>query len=115
MKGLGTDIIEVDRIKKSIDRYGEKFLQKIFTKKEIEYCLKHKNSYIHFAGRFCAKESVAKAIGTGFNKDLNFLDIEIINDKSGKPKVFFKKEEKPNILISISHTKTIASAVAIVC
>lgn len=115
MKGLGHDIIEIDRIKKAIN---ENFLKKIFSKKEIEYCLKFKYSEIHFAGRFAAKEAIVKALGVGFGKKISFLDIEILNNKNGKPHVKLSKKinlsfKNPNILLSISHSKKIASAIAI--
>lgn len=119
IKGLGNDIIEIHRIQRSIERHGERFIERIFTPGEILYCKKHALSYRHFAGRFAAKEAIAKALGTGIGKHLSWLDIEILNDSSGKPSVQLSKKRKdlfvsPHILISISHCKTFATAVAIV-
>ncbi len=118
IKGIGTDILEIERLRSVIKRKGQPFLEKIFTEIERKYCLKFKDPVIHLAARFCAKEAIAKALGIGFGKDLSFLDIELINDKKGKPIVKFadkvkKKFNKPKILISISHTSTFAVAFVI--
>ena len=87
----GTDIIEIDRIKKSIEQLEEKFLNKIYTEKEIMYCEgKKKAKYQHYAARFAAKEAVSKALGTGFRDGIYLADIEIISDEWGKPFVELK-------------------------
>ena len=116
--GIGNDIIEIDRIKKSYDRHGYRFLTKLFTEKEQDYCLKHKDPIPHLAGRFAAKEAIVKAIGTGFGEYASWLDIEIVNDNYGKPQVFFsktlnKKTINTEIMISISHCESYSTAVAI--
>lgn len=116
--GIGSDIISVDRIKKVIDRKGDSFLEYIFTKKEIEYCKKFNNSYLRFAGRFCAKESIVKAMGKGISKEISWKDMEIINDNFGKPNVAFSNKVNrsfnfPKIFLSISHTESVAFAVTI--
>ena len=115
MKGLGTDIIEIERIKNAYIRYGKKFLDRIYTPREQLYCLSHKNPAEHLAVRFAAKEAVAKAMGTGFQKGLSFLDIEIINNQDGKPEVVLSNQcsyfNSP-ILISLSHCKEYALALA---
>ncbi len=118
MKGLGNDIIEIARIKRSIDEHGDHFLARLFTKKEREYCSQHKEAARHFAGRFAAKEAIAKALGTGFGDTLSWLDIEILSAPSGKPLVYLSERLKttfqnPQIHLSISHCKTFATAVAI--
>lgn len=118
-KGLGNDIIEIGRIQRSIERHGDRFLQRIFTPNEIAYCKKHSLSYRHFAGRFAAKEAIAKALGSGIGKELSWLDIEILNDIKGKPLVQLSEKKTKHfnahlILLSISHCKTFATAVAIV-
>lgn len=119
IKGLGNDIIEVPRIEKIMLRYGPKFLDKVFTVTEQAYCLKYVKSSRHFAGRFAAKEAIVKALGTGFGKDVSFLDIEIVNDASGKPIVQLapevtKRLGNPQVHLSISHCNSYATAVAIV-
>lgn len=114
MKGLGSDIIEISRIKKAYDKYGVKFLDKIFTKKEQEYCLNFKFPEERLAARFAAKEAVAKALGTGFGSKLSFLDIEILNLPNGKPEVILSSKLNfiyETIHISLSHCKEYALAV----
>lgn len=117
MKGIGIDILSVDRFKKAVNRQ-KKLLEKIFTNQELLYCKKHKNPYINLTARFCAKEAVAKALGIGFGKNISFLDIEIKHDKNKKPKIILskkilKKFKNPKILISFSHDKEYACATAI--
>lgn len=117
-KGLGSDIIEIERMRLSIDRHGLHFLNRLFTHKEQDYCYKFKDPAPHFAGRFAAKESIAKALGTGFGAHLSWLDIEVLNDAQGKPVVSFSEEAKtrfhnPILLLTISHCTNYAMAVAI--
>jgi holo-[acyl-carrier protein] synthase len=119
IRGLGTDIIEVERIAANLEKYGEKFLDKILTHREKEHCSKFKDPTLHVAGRFAAKEAVSKALGTGFGEHLEFHDIEIFNDPNGKPEVTLSKRARdhfgsPTILLSISHCKTHATATAII-
>ena len=119
----GTDIIEINRIKESIDGIGENFKNKIYTEKEVEYCEGKKNSkYQHYAGRFAAKEAIFKAISELLDDkfEVSWKDAEILNDEQGKPRVTFtskKLQEKiENIDISISHCKEHAIAsVIVVC
>ncbi len=116
--GLGNDIIEIERIRSSIDNHGYRLISRLFSVKEQDYCLKHKDPIPHFAGRFSAKEAVVKALGTGFGEHASWLDIEILNDKAGKPHVYFStklQEKLKNTLvqISISHCQLYVTAVAI--
>jgi holo-[acyl-carrier protein] synthase len=118
VKGIGTDIIEVSRIEKAISSYGDRFLDKIFTVTEQEYCNKHKDSSRHFAGRFAAKEAIVKALGKGIGREIHWCDIEILNDEKGKPFIVFTPRVKdllddPDVIISISHCKEYATATAI--
>jgi holo-[acyl-carrier protein] synthase len=117
--GLGHDIIEVSRIEKSLASHGERFYLKLFTPEEIAYCLSKADPAIHFAGRFAAKEAIAKGLGTGFGEHVKWLEISIINDFSGKPKVKLTGKTALNhqdfhIAVSISHIKELASAVAFI-
>lgn len=119
IKGLGTDIIEVERIAANLNQYGGKFLDKILTPAEKQYSSNFQDPSLHVAGRFAAKEAVSKALGTGFGEFLEFHDIEIFNNPSGKPEVFLSKKAKehfgnPGFLLSISHCKSHATAIAIV-
>jgi holo-[acyl-carrier protein] synthase len=118
LQGLGNDIIEIKRVSQSIERHGQHFLNRLFSQKEQDYCYKYKDPAPHFAGRFAAKEAIAKALGTGFGADLSFHDIEIMNDEHGKPAVQLsdaakKRFSNPQILVSISHCNSYATAVAI--
>ncbi len=116
LKGLGNDIIEIERIEKALLR-TKSFKEKVYTKKEIEYAEKKNKKYETFAGKFAAKEAIAKAFGTGV-RDFSLIDIEILNDSEGKPYVVLKESLKEKyqdykIEISISHSKTCAIATAI--
>ncbi|KAF3362141.1 Holo-[acyl-carrier-protein] synthase [Chlamydiales bacterium STE3] len=115
---IGNDIIEISRIKANLEKYGQKFLDRIFLPEEQAYCLKFQDPSARLAGRFAAKEAVAKALGTGFSKELSFLDISIQNGPRGNPLVLLSSAVmehfgNPNILISISHCKEYATAVAL--
>jgi len=117
--GLGSDIIEIERIEEAIKKHGQAFLDRLFTLEEQKYCQSFKNSSQHFAGRFAAKEAVAKALGTGINKNFGWLDITITNDPQGKPSAQLspsaqKQFQNPQLLITISHCKQYATATCIV-
>lgn len=118
MKGIGCDIIEIERIAQVLERHGPSFLAKTFTAQEQAYCLKHKLPAPHLAGRFAAKEAVAKALGCGFGADLAFLDVEIVLEPSGKPTVVLSPAANqrfcnPQLLVTISHAKKYATAFAV--
>ena len=109
----GVDIVDVDRIKKSIENYKEKFLDKIFSKDEQYYCFSKSNPYIHFSGKFAAKEAVMKAVLPIENiKQISFSNISILNENNGAPKVKVKNLPEADIKISISHTERQAIAFA---
>jgi holo-[acyl-carrier protein] synthase len=116
VKGIGIDIIEVARIKGIMEKYGDKFFNRILTENEIAYCKKFTNSEVHFAGRFASKEAYSKAIGTGISKDFGWKDIEILNDERGKPYINHTKKNEYSgfkFNISISHTKDYGCAVVV--
>lgn len=118
IQGIGNDIIEVSRIKSIIDRYHSRFLNRVFTPHEQKYCLSKKEPSLHFAGRFAAKEAIAKALGTGLRHGLSWQDIEIRNDPAGKPFVvlsekFMKLFNSPSLMVTISHCHAYATAVAV--
>jgi holo-[acyl-carrier protein] synthase len=112
----GTDIIEVSRIKESIERSGKHFLNIIYTPAEIKYCESKKNAkYYHYAGRFAAKEAIYKAASSLLDHkfDLSWHNAQVINDANGNPKVEFlniKVKKIKDIDISISHCKEYAVA-----
>ena len=115
---VGTDIIEVARIEKLIKEKGDKFLDKIYTQNEIDYCeSKGPNKYQHYAGRFAAKEAVFKVIqSNNASKSLMFKDIQILNKDDGSPYVNIVNSNHTiasRICISISHIKEYATAIAV--
>src|ERR1022692_4134903 len=83
--GTGVDIAEVPRIRESIERFGDRFLQRIFTAGEIRYCERKANRYERYAARFAAKEASMKALGTGWSHGVRWRDIEVVNAPGGKP------------------------------
>ena len=115
-----TDIIEIGRIKDSIEDMGERFLERVFTKKEIEYCESRRNqNYQHYAGRFAGNEAVFKAISPKIKDkyEIGWKNIEIINDENGRPSVHLVDIEiqgMDEIDISISHCKQYATANVVV-
>lgn len=118
IKGLGTDIIEIERIRKSIERYSKHFLDRLFLPSEQLYCFKRKDPIPGFAARFAGKEAIVKALGIGFSEGINWLDFEILNEHSGKPVVKYSEKieltfNSPRIHISLSHCKAFATACAI--
>lgn len=116
--GTGVDIVEVFRMKDATDRWGDNFLTKVFTAREIRYCNSKRFSYQHFAARFAAKEAVVKAIGQPRKFPVKWTDIEILNDSEGKPMIEFrgdaaklKKMKKiGEVVLSMSHSKNYAIA-----
>ena len=116
---VGTDIIEVNRIQQSIEKYSTKFLQKVYTEKEIAYCEKYKLSYERFAGKFAAKESAQKALMAAL-PDTSFplKKIEILNDSYGRPVIHLRDDltkfnDRFDLQLSVSHIKEIATATTI--
>ena len=83
--GIGTDIVECVRIARMVEDHGELFLQRVYTEEEIRYCQRRKESFQHFAGRWAAKESVMKTLGTGWTRGVGWLDIEVATKRSGQP------------------------------
>ena len=123
--GIGTDIVNIKRLESSIKKYGQTFKKRIFSKREIQYCEKKKNSISFFAKRFAAKEAFSKALGTGIRKGINFKDIEIYNVPNGKPHINVKgtvaeylnkkiKGKKYYIHLSLSDDKPWAQATVII-
>ena len=117
----GVDIIEVDRIKKAVEDLSDSFLNRVYTKKELEYCQKsNKMKYQHLATRFAGKEAVFKAISGYIDRsELMWQDIEVENDANGRPKINMDKlrkcglENLESIDISLSHIKEYAIATAV--
>lgn len=117
LKGIGVDIIELDRIREAVEKYGEAFLQRVFTKKEIAYCCRRKIYRIpELAVRFAAKEAYSKAIGRGIkgfgrpNNGINWQDIEVVNNKDGKPLLSLNGKISTKAHVSLSHSRDYAIA-----
>ena len=123
--GIGTDIVNIKRMENSLKKYGFKFKNKIFSKSEITYCEKKKNSSAFYAKRFAAKEALSKALGTGIRKGVNLKNIEISNNIHGKPSILLKgkvanylrkkvKNKRYDIHLSLSDEKPWAQATVII-
>jgi holo-[acyl-carrier protein] synthase len=119
--GIGIDMIEVDRVREKIEK-ERGFREQIFSSSEIAYCQDQPEPYQHYAARFAAKEAFLKAIGQGLSHSLNVHNIEIISRKDGKPEIILNEEYKElveendwqKIHVSLTHLKSIASAVVII-
>ena len=119
----GVDMVDCSRLREAITRHGQRFMERVFTPLELDYCQGRKREIEHLAGRFAAKEAVLKLLGTGWGKGICWTDIEIRNAPSGKPQVRLSGRCREiadqlglaNILISISHIETHAIASAIGC
>ena len=111
--GTGVDITEVKRLRQAMEKWGKDFLHRVFTQEELENAKTRGSLHQHLAGRFAAKEAVFKALG---DARLNWKDVQILNDKEGKPycKILNGKGRKIDVHISISHVKTYAVANAII-
>ena len=109
--GVGIDLVKIDRMKDVVEKWGRKFLERVFTDNEISYCYEKKNPYLSLAVRFAAKEALIKAIGSEI--PVSLTDIEVINSLSGKPAIkangklgiFLKKRKIKQVALSLSHEK----------
>jgi holo-[acyl-carrier protein] synthase len=116
--GTGIDMIEIHRIAQSIDRFGDRFLSRIFTPAEIAYCRNKKNSAESFAARFAAKEAGAKALGTGIQHGVTWKELEVRRDRGHRPNLHFSGRAKEiaaqlgvrHISLSLTHSTTTAMA-----
>ena len=116
--GMGVDIIEVPRVRAAIERFGERFLRRLFTVGEIRYCESKANKYERFAARFAAKEAALKAIGTGLSRGISWQDVEVTREPSGRPTLIFKGKAAEfaqrlgfrRASISLTHTEQVALA-----
>lgn len=117
--GIGIDITEVKRIEELSLRHKE-FLTRVYTPREIEFCTKKRNKYQHLAARFAAKESVLKALGTGWSGRIGWTDVEVVNDRWGRPEIntygrvkeIVQERRIKKILVSLSHCRDYAVACA---
>jgi len=117
--GIGTDLVEIFRFKKTVNDWGNHFLEKVFTENELNYAHSRKDFVQHLAARFAAKEAVSKAISTGWSKGFRWKDVEIMNELSGKPTVTLSGNMKEflnngKIFISLSHSETVVVAFVVI-
>jgi holo-[acyl-carrier protein] synthase len=119
--GIGIDIVENSRIRESIERFGARFLQRIYTEGEMEYCSKNADPAIHYAARFAAKEAAFKALGTGWSSGVKWKDVEVERLASGKPELRLHGAAlerataigATRFLVSLTHDRTMSSAVVV--
>jgi holo-[acyl-carrier protein] synthase len=119
IRGIGVDILEIERIQRSIEGYGDRFLRKVFTAREIAYCRGKNNIYQHFAARFASKEAMSKALATGWQGEFRWQDVEVINDASGQPHITLHGNLRKNlsassILVTLSHSESHVVAVVLI-
>jgi holo-[acyl-carrier protein] synthase len=115
--GLGIDATDIPRIAASIERYGERFIHRLFTDGEVAYCMRRREPAIHFAGRFAAKEAAMKALGTGHTQNVLWRDVEVVR-QYGPPRLLFHggagrrfaKLGADSSLLTITHSETLAFA-----
>jgi len=116
--GTGIDLVEIHRIQQSVDRYGARFLNKVYTAAEQAYCLRKRNAAESLAARFAAKEAGAKALGTGISRGVTWLEIEVVREPGGRPALRFhgraaemaRRLRAHRAALSITHTRDMAMA-----
>jgi holo-[acyl-carrier protein] synthase len=116
--GTGIDLVEIDRIKHSVERFGGRFLDRVYTGAEQAYCLRKRNAAESLAARFAAKEAGAKALGTGINHGVSWLEIEVVREPGGRPTIVFhgracdfaNRLGTKSVALSITHTGSLAMA-----
>jgi holo-[acyl-carrier protein] synthase len=119
--GLGTDLIEIERIERSLTRFGESFLKRVYTPGEIAYCMKKKNAAESFAARFAAKEAGAKALGTGISRGVSWKEIEVRRQPGQRPELHLSGRAAEiaaglgirRLSLSLSHSRDLSIAVVV--
>ncbi len=116
---IGVDLIEAERIRRTIERWGDRFTCRVFTERESDFCQRRKNPHLSYAARFAAKEALLKALGTGLSGGVKWRDMEIVDDEHSKPKVKVSGEVerligRRRILLSLSHTREYGVAVVVI-
>ncbi len=119
--GIGIDIVEIKRLRDTLERQKDRFLRRVFTPAEQEYCAAHRDPVPHYAVRFAAKEALFKAIGTGWAKGVSWLDVEVLRGREGPPAITLSGEARKisdtmgivSVLVSLSHSVENATAIVI--
>ena len=120
--GIGIDLVEVARMSRACERFGDRFLKRLFLQGEIDYCLSYSDPMPHFAARFAAKEALSKAFGTGIGTQLGWRDMEVCRRPSGQPYVLLhgkgaallEQLRGTAVFLSLTHTDSHAAAVAVI-
>jgi holo-[acyl-carrier protein] synthase len=117
--GVGIDLVEVDRIKRALEKYGNRLKERIYTKSEQEFCESRNGKFQSYAARFASKEAFSKALGTGLRGVISWRDIVVIDDEKSRPKLEIHGRaytilNKRKASLSISHTENYAAAVVII-
>jgi holo-[acyl-carrier protein] synthase len=118
---VGTDSIEIERIQRAVDRWGERFLNRVFQPEEIDYCRSRPRPYQHYGARFAAKEACMKCLGRGVWGGMGFREIETVRDEEGRPGLVlhgyagevFERSGATHLHLSLTHTETIATALVV--
>ena len=119
IKGIGVDVVDVQRMKAILSEQGVSFIDRVFTVTEISYCQSKQNPEQHFAARFAAKEAVSKAMQTGWSGIFRWKDVEVVNEPSGAPKIILYEEvllslQSCAVHLSLSHTENTVVALAVI-
>jgi holo-[acyl-carrier protein] synthase len=117
--GIGIDLVEVERIRQSIRKFGERFRSRIFSKEEQSFCELQKEKYLSYAARFASKEAFSKALGTGIRGKISWQDVVIIDNEKSRPQMKISGRAKAILdnrktFLSITHTEKYASAIVVI-
>ena len=121
VKAIGLDLCEVSRIRRLLERYGERFIGRVFTEGEASYCRAHADPAVYFAARFAAKEAALKALGTGRGQGVRWRDVEVLRDPRGVPLIALSGPARDRalalgidrMLVTLTHTASQAAAAVI--
>jgi holo-[acyl-carrier protein] synthase len=119
--GIGTDLTEIERVRRTIERFGERFLHRVYTAGEIAYCMRKKGFAESFAARFAAKEAAAKALGTGISRGVGWQEFEVVREPGGRPTLLMRGRAEEisqtlgvvRVSLSLTHTRDLAMAVVV--
>jgi holo-[acyl-carrier protein] synthase len=119
IRGIGVDIIEIARVRRSIETLGDRFLDKVFTSGEISYCNAKANRFQHYAARFAAKEALSKALSTGWAGEFRWKDVEVINEPSGQPRFSLhgrlrERLGDAGVMLTMSHSESHVVAMVLI-
>lgn len=119
IRSVGVDLVEVDRVRVAVERWGDRFLRRVYTEAEIDYCFQKGERYRSLAARFAAKEAVMKALGTGWKRGVRWVDIEVVRRAGAAPEVVLHGQSRVlgrggRFLLSLSHTHEHAVAMVVV-